>query len=309
MYDLRQIECFIAVAEELHMGRAAARLHITKPPLSRQIALLEHDLQFALFLRANRSLTLTHAGRVFYEEAKQLISVATNATENAKRVARGEAGLLRIGFTAGSSYAFLPKLLAHTDRHIREVEVVLHEMMSRDQITALHTNAIDVGFLRPIFSDRSLRSLLVTSEPLVLALPKGHRLCKGRLPNISDLEGERFITFSPDDGTYFHSLVERTLTNASVHVDTVQRVGQIHSILALVGAGQGIALVPESAKTMGFQNITTRKIDTEPVLAELAMAWKVTNQNPALKRFVESISRERIPADVNGVELRKTVKF
>ena len=291
MYDLRQIQCFVAVAEELHYGRAAARLNMTKPPLSRQIALLEHELNFKLFERVGRSITLSHAGRVFYSEAKRLFSLAENAADNAKRVAAGDAGLIKIGFTAGSSYSFLPRLLAHTDAYLKGVEIVLFEMLTRDQLTSLRSHAIDVAFLRPVFGDIDIESLCVARESLLLAIPRNHRLARGKMPRLSDIVDERFVAFHPVDGAYFRSLIDRALKNAGVNVRCVQSVGQVHSILALVSGGQGIALVPESARSMNFKNIVLRPVRTESVVAELVMAWMRDNQNPALSRFLRSSRR------------------
>jgi len=134
MFDLKQLQCFIAVGEELHFGHAARRMFMTQPPLSRQIRLLEHELQIQLFVRTSRSVTLTPAGAVFLREARRLVALAGNAAAAAQRVARGEAGLLHLGFTAGSSYSFLPKILARINTSLKEVDIVLHEMVTRQQV-------------------------------------------------------------------------------------------------------------------------------------------------------------------------------
>jgi DNA-binding transcriptional LysR family regulator len=289
MYDLRQIECFVAVAEELHFGRAAARLHMTRPPLSRQIQLLEHELQFPLFVRTSRSVMLTHAGAVFLEEARRLLAFAGNAAQAAKRIAKGESGLINLGFTAGSSYSFLPKLLAHTNTSLKKVDIVLHEKLTRDQVAALLDHTIDVSLLRRIFDDESIETACVAREPLMLAVPRGHRLATGRIPRLMDISAEPFITFSPVDGPYFHTLIERTLGDAGVAVRYTQRVGQIHSILSLVSAGQGIALVPESARAMNFRQTIIRRVRMAPVVAELFMAWRKDNLNPVLGSFLKTV--------------------
>ena len=292
MFALKQIECFVAVAEELHFGRAAARLHMTQPPLSRQIRLLEHELKIQLLVRTSRTVKVTPAGAVFFQEARQLLSLAENASNSAQRVARGEAGIINLGFTAGSSYAFLPKLLAHTNSSVRNTDIVLHEMMTRNQLEALQGHTIDVSILRRVFEAKSVEFVRIARELLMLAVPRGHRLASGRTPSLKDLEGVPFITFSPDDGPYFHELIERLFKNASVQAKYVQRVGQIHSILALVSAGQGVALVPESAKALRFDRVVIRKIKMPPVFAELFLAWKTDNSNPALPHFLKAVLRE-----------------
>jgi DNA-binding transcriptional LysR family regulator len=285
MFDLRQLQCFVAVGEELHFRRAALRMHMTQPPLSRQIRLLEYEMQVQLFVRTNRSVKLTPAGRAFLSEARRLLALAENAAASAQRIARGDSGLLNLGFTAGSSYSFLPRLLAHTNVYLKNIDIVLHEMMTRDQIEALHAHAIDISVLRRIFEATNIEVACVAREMMMLAVPRGHRFASGRMPTLEDLKGEPFITFSPSDGPYFYELVERLFRNAGVPTQYVQRVGQIHSILALVSAGQGIALVPESARALQFNRVLIRKIKMPPVFAELFLAWAKDNPNPALPPF------------------------
>ena len=292
MFHLRQIECFVAVAEELHFGRAAERLHMTQPPLSRQVRLLEHELQIDLFLRTSRTVRITPAGSVFLPEARRILALAANAASAAQRTARGDAGLINLGFTAGSSYSFLPRLVAHTNSSLKHIDIVLHEMLTRDQIEALHGHTVDVSVLRRVPDVTSIKFVRVAREMMVLAVPHGHRLSRGRAPTLNELEGESFITFSPIDGPYFYELVERMLKNADVHVNYLQRVGQIHSILSLVSTGQGIALVPESAKALRFDHVIIRKVKMQPVFSELFLAWKTDNPNPALPPFLKSVLRE-----------------
>src|SRR2546423_1602813 len=137
MFELKQLHYFLVLADELHFGRAAKRLHITQSPLSRQIQMLEHTLQFPLFKRNNRSVQLTPAGQAFRAEARQILSLAENAVSVARRHSQGQAGRLRMGFTAGSSYRHLPRLLAYSSRELKELEIVLEEMVTVQQVEAL----------------------------------------------------------------------------------------------------------------------------------------------------------------------------
>jgi DNA-binding transcriptional LysR family regulator len=292
MFELRQLECFVAVAEELHFGRAAMRMNMTQPPLSRQIRLLEHELNLELFLRTSRSVRLTLSGTVFLHEARHLLALAENAASSARRIARGEAGLLNLGFTAGSSYSFLPKLLAHIRASVENVDIVLHEMKTSSQIEALHSHKIDVGMLRRTSDAKNLEFVCVARDLLMLAVPSDHRLAIGRRPTLKDLEGEPFITFSPSDGPYFKELIEQLFKNAGVNPHYVQQVGQIHSILALVSSGQGMALVPESAKALHFNRTVIRKMRMPPSHAELHLAWETGNSNPTLPRFLKTVLKE-----------------
>ena len=294
MFDLRQIQCFIAVGEELHFGRAARRLFMTQPPLSRQIRSLEYELQIQLLVRTSRSVKLTPAGSVFLREARKLISLAENAASAAQRAASGESGVLHLGFTAGSSYTLLPKMLAQIEHSLKNVNLILHEMVTRRQVEALHTHTIDVGLLRLPLGKDNIESICVAREPMMLALPARHRLATGPMPTSADLQGEPFITYDPLDGQYFYELVNGMFSNAAIPTRYIQRVSQIHSILALVSAGQGIALVPESARVLHFDGIVIRKMKMRPIYAELYLAWKTDNENPALPHFrdlaIESFS-------------------
>jgi DNA-binding transcriptional LysR family regulator len=282
MFDLKQLKCFIAVGEELHFGHAARRMNMTQPPLSRQIRLLEHELQIQLFLRTSRSVKLTPAGAVFLREAQRLVALADNAAAAAQRVARGESGLLHLGFTAGSSYSFLPKLLARVNTSLKNIDIVLHEMVTRQQVEALHAHAIDIGLMRLPPADDYVESICIARESIMLAVPRGHRLATGSLPAMKDLHGEPFITYDPRDGQYFYELIDGLFRNAAVPTCYVQKVSQIHSILALVSASQGIALVPESARALHFAGTVIRKMKMPAVFAELFLAWRSDNENPAL---------------------------
>ena len=292
MFDLKQLQCFVAVGEELHFGRAAKRMYMTQPPLSRQIQLPEHELRIQLFIRTNRSVKLTPAGKAFLQEARRLLALAGNAASSAQRIARGESGLLKLGFTGGSSYSFLPKMLAHTNAVLKNIDIVLHEMMTRNQIEALHAHAIDISLLRLTSEPSDLEFACVAREAMMLAVPRAHRFATGRMPTLKDLRGEPFITFHPLDGRYFYELIERLFKNAAAPTNFVQRVGQIHSILALVSAGQGIALVPESARVLQFNGTIIRKMKMTPIYGELFLAWKADNGNPALPPFLKLVLKQ-----------------
>jgi DNA-binding transcriptional LysR family regulator len=291
VFDLRQLECFVAVGEELHFRRAAKRLFMTQPPLSRQIKLLEFQLQAALFVRNSRSVKLTPAGAVFLQEARRLLSLAKNAAQTAQRIARGDSGLLHLGFTASSGYSFLPELLNRTNVSLKDIDIVLHEMVTKQQMEALHAHEIDVSLLRVTKDLRNIEVALVAREPMMLALPRSHRLATGRIPTLQDLDGEPFITFNPVDGKYFYEMIEELFCGGGIQTNYVQRISQIHSILALVSAKQGVALVPQSARSLHFDGIMLRKLKTKQVFAELFLAWRKDNPNPALPNFRSLVLR------------------
>lgn len=283
MFELGQLRCFVAVAEELHFGRAARRLNLTQPPLSRQIQLLEHALEVRLFERTSRSVVLTPAGTGFLPEARRLLRLAEGAALAAKRTARGEAGSLSIGFTAVTGYDFLPRLLTGFRAAAPGIDILLREMVSADQLEALSTGRIDVGLIRPPFSRAELDSLCVLREPLLLAAPAGHALAKARDVRLADLDGQPLITYSPYEARYFYDLLATIFSDAGVSPSYVQHIGQIHSILGLVKAELGLALVPQAAENLRFRGVVLRPIAIDSHrLAELHLAWRRDNRNPAI---------------------------
>jgi DNA-binding transcriptional LysR family regulator len=211
--------------------------------------------------------------------------MSKNAAQNAQRVAQGEAGVLHLGFTAGSALSLLPQVLEKTNAQLKDIEIVLHEMVPVRQVEALHGHEIDAGLLRTNSELRDLELVRVVREPMMLAIPRSHRLAKGRMPRLNDLRGESFITFNPVDGQYFCSMVDGLFKSAGIPVKYVQRLGEFHSILALVSARQGLALVPQSAGALHFDGVVMRRLKESSIFAEIFLAWRKDNPNPALPKF------------------------
>jgi DNA-binding transcriptional LysR family regulator len=282
MFELSQLRSFVAAAEELHFGRAAARLNLTQPPLSRQIQLLEHILEVRLFDRTSRSVQLTRAGQNFLPEARRLLRFADAAALAARRTARGEAGSVSLGFTAVSGYEFLPRLITLFRAEAPDIDLVLREMVSADQIEALTSGRIDIGLIRAPFDRREFNSFCVVREPLVLAAPVDHRLASAADVALEDLDREPFIAYSPYEARYFYDLLATSFGEAGIQPSYVQFISQIHSVLGLVRAGLGLALVPASAANLRFDGVVLRPMHTKR-LAELHMAWRRQNTDPAIE--------------------------
>ena len=286
MFELNQLRSFVAVAEDLHFGRAAQRLNITQPPLSRQIRLLEHELGVALLERTSRSVRLTRAGSAFLPEARQILRIAESATLSAKRVARGEAGLFTLGFTPGSSYTFLPRLVALTMAEMPDVDLALREMNTATQMEALTAGRLDAGLVRLPVDRRGVELECVQREPLLLAAPTGHAFVSGEAPGLRDLDRAPFITYSPTEGRYFYDLTASLFRSAEVVPNFVQYVSDIDTVLALVSVGMGLALVPQAARNLGVQGVVLRDLRPVPrTLAELYMVWRKGQDNPAFRVF------------------------
>jgi DNA-binding transcriptional LysR family regulator len=288
MFELSQLRCFVAVAEELHFGRAATRLHMTQPPLSRQIQLLEHQLGTQLLERSSRNVKLSRAGRSFLPEARTILRLSEAAALRARRVSQGEAGSVTIGFTASSGYRFLPELIAVCRERLPDVDLTLKEMVTMEQVEALTAGRLDIALLRPPAAIEDFESRCVAREPLVAALPKTHVLARGRELKLGDFDHAPFVMYTPMEARYFHDMVVSTFSRAGVHPRYTQYTSQIHSILALVRAGLGLALVPEAAISLRFEGVVFRRVQklqpARPV--ELFVAWKRDNDNPALQRIL-----------------------
>src|SRR6478609_6465886 len=203
MFTFDQLAGFIAVAEELHFGRAAERLNMTQPPLSRQIQKLERSVGVDLLERDNRKVQLTHAGMAFLDEARRLLALAERAPVAARRIASGRSGLLRIGFTAASGLSILGPLLEEISTRLPDVDIDLQELVSGEQIQALQTGELDFGLARPPFDEEVFDSHLLYRESLVLAVPSGHRLARlGREIDNDELKDEPIIMHSPLQARY-----------------------------------------------------------------------------------------------------------
>ncbi|MFT4090173.1 MAG: LysR family transcriptional regulator [Asticcacaulis sp.] len=283
MFELSHIRCFVVAAEELHFGRAAVRLNMTQPPLSRQIQVLERILGVTLFERTSRSVKLTSAGRVFLPEARRIIWLAESAALAARKVAQGDSGRIGIGFTAVSGYSFLPQIVAQARARLPNIELDLREMVSGQQIEALQTGLIDIGFLRQPLDRQGFISERVVCESLVAALPTGDARIRQAELNLQAFDGSPLIMYSREGASYFHNMLISLFAEANVTPDYVQQVTQIHSMLGLVRAGLGIAIVPRTAMSLHFSDVHYRDIITTPATpVELYMVVRRDNPNPAL---------------------------
>ncbi|GLS45270.1 LysR family transcriptional regulator [Methylobacterium brachythecii] len=287
MLDFSQLRCFVAVAEELHFGRAAARLNMTQPPLSRQIQVLERVLDAALLERTSRSVRLTAAGRSFLPEAQRILRLAETAAHVTRQVAAGRAGTLRLGFTAASAYDFLPRLVIGFRNALPDVTLALREMVSRDQLEELLSGRIDAALMRPPVTHPDLVCARALAEPLVVAVPADHPLARSEVITVRHLHEMPFIDYAPHDARYFHDLVQGLLDEAGVRPRVLQQLTQIHSILALVRASLGLALVPEAAERLRFEGVVFKPLVTmRPRLVELYVAWRRDRDDPLIGALV-----------------------
>ena len=290
MFELAQLRCFATVATELNFRRAAERLNMTQPPLSRQIQLLEHALGVALFTRSTRSVVLTAAGRAFFIEAQHLLERAEQAAVAAKRFAQGDIGSVSISFVGSAVYEFLPKVLAEARLNQPQVKIALSEMNTAQQHEALRARRIDLGIDRAPLLQPGYQSECLVREPFVLAVPSGHPLATAAQVEVQDLAGVPFLMYSHSAYPPFNELLTGLFRSAGVAPEYVQWLGSSLTILALVNASMGLALVPRCATNVVFREVTFRDIDLgEGIQSELHLVWRSDNDNPACLMLIDGI--------------------
>jgi DNA-binding transcriptional LysR family regulator len=297
MFDISLLRCFVTVAEEMHFGRAAERMNMSQPPFSRQIQILERILDVQLLERTSRSVKLTPAGQSFLPEARHILQLLDNATLLAKRIALGKTGSLKIGFTAMTAIGILPHLVAGFRETFSHAELILQEANSADQLRKLHSSEIDIAIVRPPLPPTALQSLCLATESLMAAIPASHALAAKSKINLRDFAGEPFISYLPYEAYYLCTVVGDLLAKAGVTPDTVQKLTQVHAVMALVHAGIGVSIVPEGARRFNFSNVVLRPIeDIEPKPLQLFMVWRPDNLNPLVPQMVE-LARKMALAD------------
>ncbi|OAE02785.1 LysR family transcriptional regulator [Arthrobacter sp. OY3WO11] len=289
MFTFDQLAAFIAVAEELHFGRAAERLNMTQPPLSRQIQKLERIVGTELLERDNRKVQLTPAGLAFLDEARRLLTLAGRAPATARRIASGRSGILRIGFTAASGYSVLGPLLEQISGIVPDVDIELQELVTGEQLDGLLTGELDLGLARPPFNARTFDSRLLSRESMVLAVPSGHPLAAlDRNIGPDDFAHEALIMHSPTQARYFYDLVVRLLPID--HGNVVHTVSQIVTMVSLVAAKRGVAFVPESATALGIAGVKFLPLSTGSTgQVELHALWNRRVSNPALGLLLQNL--------------------
>lgn len=293
MFELSQLRCFVAVATELNFRKAASRLNMTQPPLSRQIQLLEHQLGIVLLERNNHSVRLTVAGRAFFQEAQALLEQARQASISVQKLARGETGNIEMSFVSSAMYALLPNLIVNLRNQYPEIHISLKEMNSAAQLDALDTQRIDCGIVRSLSGRQGLSCECLVNEPFALAIPAGHQLAQVEHLSVQDLNHEDFIMYSYSGWRPFYELLTGAFQSAGVTPNYVQLIHTTQTIVSLVNAGLGIALVPQSTASLKFENVVFRPIELGAgVCSSLYLVWRQENDNPAFHRIRDSILKE-----------------
>jgi len=291
--ELRHFRYFVAVAEELHFRRAAERLNISQPPLSQQIRLLELELGTDLFERTNKRVALTQAGRLFLPEARAAIAQAEHAAEVARKAELGELGELRIGFFP--SAPLLPEF-AKAIRTYREknsgVGLILNELESREQIIALAEERADIAVVRSITAPVLLAGIvsrLITEEPLVVALRADHVLGRRRVISIEQLADEPFVFYGDRMGVVLPQIVLELCRSAGYEPRVSQLANANTTMLGLVAAGVGIAIIPRALARLAHKDIAVRPLKQQKATIAAWVLWDSRRQSLLVEKFLRLI--------------------
>lgn len=285
--ELRQLRYFLALAEHLHFGDAAHALHITQPPLSRQIAAMEEELGVRLFDRHSRAVSLTPAGRAFVEQARTLLAGLDQAMRSARATARGERGQLRIGFTSLAAWTLLPGLLRRFSDRYPEVELLLSEVLPRDLDGLVVQGEVDLALSLPGPAAPGLAYRTLRREPLCAALPSDHPAAAGSGPlKLQRLRHSAFISFPPQTAPALHEAVLQACREAGFDPHVRLRTHLQQTIVNLVAEGLGVALVPASISRLQLPGVSFRPIVAAPSV-EYGASWLAANRHPCLVAFLQ----------------------
>ncbi|HBO1231987.1 TPA: LysR family transcriptional regulator [Pseudomonas aeruginosa] len=293
--ELRHLRYFIAVAEELHFGRAAERLGISQPPLSQQIQALEEEIGARLFERTNRRVELTDAGRLFLDESRQVLAQVDKAVLLARRAHLGELGELKIGFTSSAPFtSTIPSSIHAFRKAYPDVHLDLQEMSSRQVLKALLEESLQVGVIRPLALPDAVHWVELFREPLVAVLRADHPLAAGSEDGlaIAALAEEPFVFFPRSYGTGLYDQVIALTRQAGFSPRIAQEASEAMTIIGLVSAGLGVSILPASFRRTRVDGVVYRTLsDPEATTA----VWLVRRQNegsPLALSFIDLVTRD-----------------
>jgi DNA-binding transcriptional LysR family regulator len=286
--ELRHLRYFVTLAEELHFGRAAQKLHISQPPLSMQIRALENELGVTLLNRTQRHVSLTQAGNALLGEARHILARVEQAVLMTKRAGRGEIGELAIGFISVADYNVLPVVLREFRRRFPLVNLTLRESTTDAQIRDLAAGRIDVGFMLPPINEPSLESVAILREPLIAALPEKHPLARkrGKLA-LEKLKDAPFILFPRPNAPGLYDDVVSCCRAAGFSPRVEQEAIQMQTIVSLVSAELGVALIPASLTNLQRTGVTYKALQGGSPLTEVHLVWRRGDDLPALRVFID----------------------
>lgn len=286
--DIRRLRYFIAVAEELHFTRAAARLHVAQPALSQQIRELERSLGTTLFLRSKRWVQLTEAGTVLLPEARRIVEQSEAAARAVQRAGKGEMGALAVGFTPSAAGDLIPRAVNEYRSRFPQVEVSLRVATSSQQIRMLLEDELHVGLARDVGFPKGLAVQRLRREEYVVALPRRHRLAPRARVAVAELAGEPFV-LGPGPSESSSDVVFSACRDAGFAPRVVQQTADTTTALVLIAAGAGVTLMPRSSGHLATHDVVYRPIRGRRVTDDLFVAWRRQRTSPITSAFVDII--------------------
>lgn len=296
--ELRHLRYFVAVAEELNLTRAAEKLFIAQPPLTRQIKQLEEEVGVELFIRKPRGLLLTTGGEYFLEQARQILDKVDATVQDTRRIALNRKTVFSIGFVPSVFYGQLPLMVRRLRRN-RNLEIVLHELKTREQVDALKAGKIDIGFGRIRIEDPDVEQELLFDEPMVAALPAGHPLTL-HTPSMKELAEVPLITFPAGSGPNFSDITQGLFHRRGLRINVIQQVNDVQTALSLVASEMGFTLVPEQVRRLQREGIDYMPLADDNITTPV-IASRRRGENPnAVMRLANTILDELVENRLTG---------
>ena len=291
--DLRQIRYFLVLANELSFTRAAGRLHISQPPLTRQIQQLEADMDVILFERTTRGVALTQAGTVFLEEARKIIALTDQATHKTRLAHHGKMGRLDIGIFGSATLNVIPTLLIELRKTHPDIIISLQNTTKTQQVEAVREKRLDIGFNRvfPEVGDLTVETVFI--ENLYVAMNKDHPLARRRVLVVSDLQNQPLILFPNNVRPTFADNVVTLCRNQGFLPTVAHEVEDVMTCIALVSSGLGLAVVPESAVNLQLPGVRYHLLRSADAKVDLSCVYHPANSSPALQVFLDIVRKLR----------------
>lgn len=308
--DLRQMRYFLALAEERNFTRAAGRLHMAQPPLTRQIQALEEELGASLFLRSNKGVTLTEAGQALLEEVPNLLALAQRAKERTLLASEGHTGQLDVGIFGSGVLDVIPRILGRFHSARPEVKIVLHQLTKTEQIDALRERRISVGFNRLIPPEEDLSVMTVLRETMMIALPAKHALCKKQEITIRDLSNQPLILYPRLPVAGLAQQVMQAFVRDQAVLRVEQEVEDVLTAIALVAGGFGVCVTTASSASLRLPGVVYRPLISKHLREiELSCLYRQSDESPLLAAFisvVRAFALEATPSKTKPLRKRKT---
>jgi DNA-binding transcriptional LysR family regulator len=287
--ELRHLRYFLAVAEELHFGRAAHRLGIVQPALSKQIVALEREIGVTLFIRSKRAVSITEAGQALYDEARNILQRVDHATDTAKLTEAGGLGSLAIGFIGPAMWNILPPLIREHRNRFPDIHFRLHELSSDMIVEQVRDGVLDVGFIRPFGHDEAVEIRSIWTEPFAIVIPADHPLARDEVVDLSEAANETFVLVSRAQSPGFYDQCLALCQSYGFSPLVVEEGNTGGAMFGMVAAGLGVTLVPESSNVVAWPELAFRPLTKHDAKVDLAIAYRRNDEGAPLLAFLETV--------------------